>query len=98
MSIKNVKRNELIQDISNSTGFSLNFSKKLLYDLINIFTQNIKTGNFILKNIGVFKIIDKKKRIGRNPQTGEEFIIKARNSVKFKPAKKILSIINTLNE
>ena len=71
-------------------GFSELYSKKLTDDLIKIIINNIITGNFNLKNIGTFKIIKKKKRIGRNPKTKEEFIISARKSLIFSPSKKLI--------
>ncbi len=91
---KNYTKQDLINDISENTGFSLSFSKKLVNDLINIIIDNIKKGDFILKNIGSFKIIDKKERIGRNPKTGKEFIISSRKSLSFTPSKKITQNLN----
>jgi integration host factor subunit alpha len=91
---KNYTKQDLINDVSDNTGFSLNFSKKLVNDLINIIIDNIKKGDFILKNIGSFKIKDKKERIGRNPKTGKEFIISSRRSISFTPSKKITQNLN----
>ena len=98
MKSKSLKKVELINDLSNKTGFSINFSKKIVDDLIDVFSQNIKFGYLSLKNIGVFRLINKKQRIGRNPKTGEEFVIRARKSVSFKPSKKIKNIVNAMNK
>ena len=91
---RKLKKIDLIECLSNKTGFSSNYSKKLINDLIAILIQNIETGNLILKNIGSFKLISKKERIGRNPKTNEEFLITARKSISFKPSKKILLYFN----
>ena len=40
----------------------------------NILIKNISTGKYNLKNIGTFKIVFKKERLGRNPKTNEEFL------------------------
>ena len=56
--------------------------------------KEINKGNFGLKNIGIFKIIYKKERLGRNPKTGEDFIISKRNSISFKPSKNLTKSIN----
>ena len=93
---KNFKRKDFIKNISSQTGYSSNFSKKLLNDLIEIFIDNIKKGNLILKNIGSFKLIKKAKRLGRNPKTGEEFVITSRKSVSFTASKNILEKLNKL--
>ena len=63
----NLKKIDIIKNLSKETGFSLNFSRKLINDLTDLVVQNIKSNNFNLKNLGSFKIIDKKERIGRNP-------------------------------
>ena len=86
---KNYKKEDIIKEISNKTGFSLNYSKKVSENLIDIIIQNIKKGHFNLKNIGTFRLINKKERIGRNPKTREEFLISSRNSISFSSSKKI---------
>ena len=89
-------KKDLIKDITFKTGLSSNVSKKIFNDLVNILIQNIKKGSLVLKNIGSFKIIEKKERIGRNPKTKEKFIISARKTVSFTPSKKIIENLNKL--
>jgi len=84
----------LVKDLSLKTGYSQNYSKKIVDDLIDIFIQNIKSGNLNLKNIGSFKLINKKERVGRNPKTKEEFIITSRISLSFTTSKKIIDALN----
>ena len=86
---KNLKKIDIVNNLSNSTGFSSNLSKKLIDDLIEIIIQSIKSGHLNLKNIGTFKVINKNERIGRNPKTNEEFIITSRNSLSYIPSKNI---------
>jgi|TARA_Y100000389_G_scaffold188687_1_gene211548 integration host factor subunit alpha len=91
---KNFTKNDLIKLLSIKTGFSKNISKKLIDDLLYILIQNLLEGKLVLKNFGVFKIIKKKKRIGRNPKTKEEFIINARKSLTFLPSKQMSDLLN----
>ena len=86
---KNLKKIDIVNNLSNSTGFSSNLSKKLIDNLIEIIIQSIKSGHLNLKNIGTFKVINKNQRIGRNPRTNEEFIITSRNSLSYIPSKNI---------
>ena len=86
---KNLNKNVLAKNLSSKTGLSLNYSKKLIDDLVNIIIDNIKYGNLRLKNIGAFKILNKKARIGRNPKTKEEFVISKRKSISFVVSKNI---------
>ena len=95
---KNLKKLDIIKNLSDNTGFSLNFSKKLIDDLIKILSISIKTDDLKLKNIGTFKLLNKKERIGRNPKTKKEFIISARKSISFSPSKKISEGLNKLYE
>ena len=93
---KNFKKINFIKDLSNKTGYSKNYSKKLINDLITILIDNIIIGDCNIKNVGSFKIISKKKRIGRNPKTKEEFIITARKSISFTPSKRIAEYLGKL--
>ena len=84
----NYKKKNLISNLSKKTGYSINFSKKLVNDLMEILVENIiKSDKLNIKNIGSFNLINKKKRIGRNPKTKEEFIIRARKSISFSLSK-----------
>ena len=93
---KNFKKKDIVDILSSKTGFSSNLSKKIVDDLLHIININIQEGELILKNLGSFKILNKKQRIGRNPKTKEEYIITARKSVKFTPAKRISKNLNKL--
>ena len=86
----NITKLVLSKILSNKFGFSELYSKKLIDDLVKIISHNIIAGNFNLKNVGTFKIINKKQRVGRNPKTKEEFIITARKSLIFVPSKKLI--------
>ena len=94
----NIKKEDLIKNLTKETGYPLTLSKKIINDLISIIIENIKNGNLNLKNLGTFKIIHKKERIGRNPKTKEEFLISSRKSISFSPSKKIRSKIKELRE
>ena len=93
----NFKKEDIIKNLSFSTGFSLNYSKKIINDLVEILIKNIQSGNFNLKNIGTFKIIYKRERIGRNPKTREEFVITSRKTISFSLSKKISNRLNLIS-
>jgi len=91
-----LKKIDLIKKLSNKTGYSENFSKKIISDLIDIIVNNISTNKLVLKNIGTFEITNKKQRMGRNPKTKEEYIISSRKSIKFTTSKKISDALKNL--
>ena len=92
--INNLKKIDISKELSSKKGYSLNLSKKILNNLLEAIVSCIKEDVLILKNIGVFKILDKKERIGRNPSTKETFAISSRKSLSFIPAKRLSKIIN----
>lgn len=87
-------KNNFINELSKKTGFSKSISKKLINDLLDILITNIATGKLVLKNIGTFKLLKKKERIGRNPKTKEEFIIEPRKSITFIPSGNLSDLLN----
>ena len=94
MTKKNITTKEITKILSEKIGLSSLYSKKIVNDLIQIIIKQIKNNNLILKNIGTFKIINKNERIGRNPKTKEQFLIKKRKSISFISSKNLTKIIN----
>ena len=90
----NLKRIDISKFLNKIKGYSILLSKRLINSLIEILTMNINHKNLVLKNIGSFKVIQKKQRIGRNPKTKEKFIISARNSLSFITSKQLLNKLN----
>lgn len=95
---KSLNKIDIAKNLSSETGLSLNFSKKLIDDLIDFLIINIKKNGFILKNFGTFKLLLKNERIGRNPKTKEKFLISKRKSISFTLSKELSSKIKNLHE
>ena len=93
---KNLKKENIVKDLAFKTGYSLIYSKKLVEHIIEIIINNVNKSTFNIKNIGTFKIIKKKERIGRNPKTKEKFIISARKNIRFKISQNILKQLDKL--
>ena len=94
MKKNNLKKKDLSLKLSKKLGYSQPYSKKLIDDLLQIVNFNIKKDNFLLKNIGSFKLLTKTERIGRNPKTMTTHIIKSRKTISFKTSKNLLKILN----
>ena len=67
-----------------AAGFALNSFMKNITEAVKK-----KDGKVTLVGFGTFSKVHRKARMGRNPQTGESIKIKASNSVRFKPGKKL---------
>ena len=98
MTNNNITKNDFSKYMSDETGFPISFSKKIVDDLLIIFTEMIKNNDLVLKNIGTFKLSKKNERIGRNPKTKEEFLISKRKSIRFIVSKNLSKVLNTYNE
>ena len=94
MSQNNLTKEDICIFLSRKKGYSVLYSKKIINNLIEILIDEIKENSFNLKNIGTFKILNKKERIGRNPRTKEIYKIKARKTLAFKPSTNLSGKIN----
>ena len=91
----NLTKKDIINSIYMQIGFSKKISENLLDDIMNLLITNlIKSKKIKISNFGTFTIRSKKKRIGRNPKTKEEYNISSRNVITFKASKILLKYIN----
>ena len=91
-----LKKIDIVKVLKIKTGYSFRFCEKIINDLLEIFINEIISGNLNLKNVGSFNLIHKKKRMGRNPRTKEEYLISSRKTINFKPSKKITNKLNNI--
>jgi DNA-binding protein HU-beta len=76
---------ELIEAISSNAKISKADAKKALDGFIETTTKALKKGDRVaLVGFGSFSVSKRAARKGRNPQTGKEITIKAKNVVRFK--------------
>lgn len=86
---------ELIDAMASESGLSKADAKKALDGFINATTSALKSGDRIsLIGFGSFSISERAARTGRNPQTGKEIQIAAKNVVKFKAGTELASSVN----
>ena len=90
----NLTKFDLAKEISLKSGLSVQFSKKIVENILDILKINIKEKKLNIKNFGTFKILKKKARVGRNPRTNEVFFITKRKSISFTASKKFISEVN----
>ena len=86
---------DLIEKMANDAGITKAAAGTALDSLITNVSKALKKkdGKVTLVGFGTFSKVRRKARKGRNPQTGEEIKIKARNVVKFKAGKKLIDSI-----
>ena len=94
MTSNNITKINFSKNMSDKTGFPISLSKKIVDDMLIIFTEMIKNNDLVLKNIGTFKLSKKNERIGRNPKTKEKFLISERKSIRFIVSKNLSKVLN----
>ena len=97
MAKKNFTRKDLSNKIYQDLGFSKSYSSIVIDNFFETLIQELLRSNKIkVSSFGTFKVIYKKKRIGRNPKTKEEAIILPRKVVKFTPSLLVKQKLNNL--
>jgi len=67
---------------------TINEARKIYESTIDVIKDRLSKGeNVELRAFGSFKVREKNKRMGKNPKSGEEAVIKERRIVTFKPSK-----------
>ena len=95
----NLTKKEIINSVFMQIGYSKKMSESILEDILSDIVKSLKKYKIVkISNFGTFHIRFKKSRVGRNPKTKEDKIIKARNVVLFKPSKDFKNFINKKNE
>lgn len=86
---------ELIDAIASDAGLSKADAKRALDGFVNAVSGSLKKGDRIsLVGFGSFSVSNRAARTGRNPQTGKEIQIAAKNVVRFKAGSELSSKVN----
>jgi len=83
-------KTELVDKLAQETGLTKTQAKEVIESFIAQTTKTLKkAGRVALAGLGVFTVVKRAKRTGRNPRTGEAVTIKAQKAVRFRPAKSL---------
>ena len=83
-----MNKGELISAIANEAGITKEQAGKALDSFISNTVKTVKKGGKVtLVGFGTFSASKRAARVGRNPQTGKEIKIPAKNVAKFKVGK-----------
>jgi len=90
-----VNKNDLVNQVSDSTGLSKSDSAKAVDSVFESITSTLKSGGDVrLVGFGTFLVSKRKATTGRNPQTGATIKIPAKKVVKFKAGAELSSSVN----
>lgn len=86
---------EIIEQIYEKVGFSKKESAEIVELVFDIMKETLEKGEKIkISGFGNFVVRQKRPRIGRNPQTGEEIEISARRVLTFRPSQVLKAALN----
>lgn len=84
---------ELIEAMAQETNSSKTDCEKWLNAFTTTIATNVKKDDIRLVGFGTWTTVDRKARMGRNPQTGEEITIAARTVPVFRPGKELKTTV-----
>ena len=86
---------ELIKAVAKRTGLAQVVVTNVIDGLTNETAATLARGEDVeIHNLAKFKVEHKAARVGRNPKTGAEIQILAKNAVTIKPAKALKDAAN----
>jgi len=83
---KMMTKTQIAGHIANKFELSKKQSTEILMELAALASKQAKNG-FVFPGVGKLVIVNRKARMGRNPQTGEAIKIAAKRVLKFRIAK-----------
>lgn len=90
-------KKKLINAISQDKGIHPNDVRHVIQAFLDKITDCLSQGERLeFREFGVFEVVERKQKIGRNPKNaGIPIVIPARLAVKFTPGKKMRQVVET---
>ncbi len=89
-----MNKGDLINEVAKSVSTKKE-AQEAVDCVFSSITKAMKAGDPVtLVGFGTFKVVERKARKGRNPQTGEEIDIKASKAPKFTAGKALKEAVN----
>lgn len=90
-----MNKTELIAAMAEQAQISKKDAEAALKAFTDVVANELKaSGKVQLVGFGTFEVSERAERMGRNPQTGEEMLIKASKAPKFKAGKAFKDAVN----
>jgi DNA-binding protein HU-beta len=86
MAAKPLTKSQIIAHLADKLEVTKKQSGQFLEELVALAYKEAKK-SFVLPGLGKLVLVQRKKRTGRNPRTGESMVIPAKKVLKFRIAK-----------
>ena len=84
-----ITRESIATQLSEEFGIAYTIAYQKIDLILNLWASSIISSDLNISSLGSFKINQKNSRLGRNPKTKEEHIIKSRKVISFKKSKNL---------
>jgi nucleoid DNA-binding protein len=79
-------KKDIVMKVAQDTNLTQIDVKKIVQKTLDVVVESLEKGETVeLRNFGVFKVKQRRGRIGRNPRTGDEVPVPEKRVVVFKP-------------
>ena len=90
-----MNKNDLVTKLAERTGLAKMDAQKAVDGVFEVVTDALKAGDEVrITGFGVFVVSSRAGGKGRNPQTGEEIVIKASKAPRFRAGKPLKDALN----
>ena len=84
-----ITRESIATQLSEEFGIAYTIAYQKIDLILNLWASSLISSDLNISSLGTFKINQKNSRLGRNPKTKEEHIIKSRKVISFKKSKNL---------
>ena len=84
-----ITRENLATQLSEEFGIAYTIAYQKIDLILNLWASSLVSSDLNISSLGSFKINKKNSRLGRNPKTKEEHMIKSRKVISFKKSKNL---------
>lgn len=82
------RKREIVARIAKKLGMNQLDIQPIVQQFLNEIIEELGQGNKLeFRDFGIFKVVQRKARMGRNPRTGESVEVPSKRTVKFKPGR-----------
>jgi len=87
-------KSKIVDYVSEKAGVSKAASKRAIDAFFESIENGLKKGDKItFSGFGTFYVVKRNARVARNPKTGKEVMVPAKNVVKFRVSKRLNEVV-----
>ncbi len=90
-----MNKRELIEKVTEESGLLKITVEDAVTSMLSVISESLEKGEEVsLTGLGKIQVIEKKERVGRNPQTGEPLVIPTKRTIRWKTSSVLKELLN----